>query len=495
MRKGFLPIGLITVFVIALVLAGCGSSDYTTSTNPTEPSSGTVPVSFSMGDDPPTGVTVLRFQVQVTSAMLEPTDSSQSPVNMLTGPMNIELLQLQTETALLANANVPAGSYSELTVAFANPEMTIFNQSSSTLTVGSQSCAANQVCILNPTLNSSSVTVSSPTNPFPITLSANSPVGIAMHFDVNASVQGNLSVTPTVVLDQTVPSTVSSPILSFHVIGTITALASPNFSLQTGFMNTSATIETTSNTQYDFSETCTSDSFSCLETGEVVRVDLDLLSGGTLVAKRVRLLGPASKPLIEGAVINVNTTGDTFQVVLVDMQGPFSGVVFGMPLTVQVTNSTTFGIDTDGMTLPSGVSFTGISSMMVGQVVAFHPTGVAVTSGSGPAMSATLSTDAVTLEDSEMTGVVSSVNASATPPNFVLGTLAPLFTKAGISSIEVVPVSTTTYIGVSGLSGIDVNDIVSVGGLLFNTSGTPTFVAARVFDRRAIPVSASVAAQ
>src|SRR5882724_10181880 len=193
MRKTLVSLALCGVIILGVTLAACGGSGVVTINNPV-PVPQMVPVSLTVGDDPPTGVAVMRFQVQITSAVLHPTDTTQPDVSMLISPTNVELLHLQTETAPLGNLNVPAGSYSGITATFANPQMTIFNNTNQTLTLGAQSCVAAQFCIFNPPLNQASASIQAPSGPFPVTLSANSPLGFEMHFDVNASVQGDLTV-------------------------------------------------------------------------------------------------------------------------------------------------------------------------------------------------------------------------------------------------------------------------------------------------------------
>jgi hypothetical protein len=74
-------------------------------------------------------------------AALQSSDSSTQPVSMLTEPEDIELEHLQTESALLASKNVPTGTYNSLMVSFANPKMTIQNQTGMTLTAGGQNGA------------------------------------------------------------------------------------------------------------------------------------------------------------------------------------------------------------------------------------------------------------------------------------------------------------------------------------------------------------------
>ena len=192
-----LAVGITT----ALCLAGC-SSNSTSSNTP----SGTVPVSMTIHDTPPTGVSILSFEIHITGASLQPSGSGASAVPLLSAPDEIELEHLQTNSAFLGSVSVPAGSYSGLSVTFANPQMTILNNTAAAITVGSQTCNIGQICEVTPALNQAGVTVNS-NPPFPITLSSSSPVNLQMDFNLNSSIGTDLSVTPTV----TVTSATSAP--------------------------------------------------------------------------------------------------------------------------------------------------------------------------------------------------------------------------------------------------------------------------------------------
>src|SRR6266705_5734279 len=201
MNKAILCLVLVVCFAVPAV--GCGggasSSQAPTATKMTQ-------ATLTMHDNPPRGVTVLSFEIEVTGAALQPSDSSSQPVSMLSEPEDIELEHLQTESALLASRSVPTGTYSGLLVTFANPRMTIQNQTGAPITLGTQTCSDQQVCKFNAKLNQSSVTVQAPTPPFPITLTMNSPVVLKMDFNINTSIQqSDLSITPTISLVQLPP--------------------------------------------------------------------------------------------------------------------------------------------------------------------------------------------------------------------------------------------------------------------------------------------------
>lgn len=487
MNRIIMGVGVL-VFTAA-VLIGCSGS-----MSMTQPGAGTVPVSFSVKDNPPTGVTVMAFEVQITGASLLPSNTSNQPVSLVSHPEDVELEHLQTDSALLANVNVPAGTYNGVTVSFANPEMTLLNQTGGTMTLGSQSCASGQVCEFSPTLNQTSVTVQAPTTPFPITLAATSPLALRMDFDVNSSIQsGDLSITPSVTLTQLPAANMlgqNDHEDDMQLVGKITGTDQTNqsFTLQTGMAGMTANISTTTNTEFDFEDSCSANNFSCLQSGAIVRVEVLQGSNGSLTATEVELFSPMNEFALRGTVTSVNAPGNSFQIVVFDdeafTQQQMQGVSVGIALTVDVAPQATFAIDTNGISLPSGLSFASLTDMMAGQAVRVHPNSM-MPSGTPPNI--TITADQVELVRSDVTATITAINASGTPPMFTLGSLPPLFSNAGVSSIQVDVLSTTEFesdddamMNVTGIGSLTSGNIVSAGGLLFNTGATPTLVAEKV---------------
>lgn len=146
-----LPLGFVAVF-----LAACGGAGPRPQPSP----GATVPVSLTLRDTPPAGVTILSFEIMLTGTVLQP-----GAVSLLSKPIEVELTQLQIETAFLNTAKAAPGTYSSITATFANPELTILNNSGGAI----GGCANGAVCELKPSLSPGSVTYSGP--PFPLTLS------------------------------------------------------------------------------------------------------------------------------------------------------------------------------------------------------------------------------------------------------------------------------------------------------------------------------------
>src|SRR5262249_51952472 len=115
-----------------------------------------LPATLLIDATPPVGVTVLSFSVTVTRAALQPGD-----IALVTNPVSVEINRLQVETSLLANLPIPSNTYTGLTVTFANPVLTILNNSGA----ANGSCANGAICKLTPALAVSSVNLTG--QPFP----------------------------------------------------------------------------------------------------------------------------------------------------------------------------------------------------------------------------------------------------------------------------------------------------------------------------------------
>ncbi len=259
------------VLVTAAVVGGCGSGSQTT--QPLAPRS----VSLSLRDNPPVGVSVLSFEISVTDASLQPSDTSKPAVSLVSSPIEVELTQLETEKALLNAVNAPADTYGSISLTFANPELTILNQSNQPITMGTQTCLNGQVCEFKPSLNQSSVTVSSA--PFPVTISTTNPIGLVVDFDLNSSIQNNLSVTPSVTL-AAVPA---QPVNGSNsqgmeiedlegVDGQVKSVSSTGFTLLDSTSGQTFAISVDPNTRFqDFKQIgCTANNFSCVQAGQIV---------------------------------------------------------------------------------------------------------------------------------------------------------------------------------------------------------------------------------
>lgn len=461
-RVGFLGSALVVGSLLLLEACGGGIRTPSTSTG-----SG-AQVSFTMTDTPPAGVTVLSFEITVTGATLQPGN-----VALVSSPIDVEVEKLETETAFLNTASVSPNTYTSIAVTFSNPQLTILNASGSAIA----GCANGAVCELKPSLSPATVTVSGP--PFPLGISASTPIGLLLDFDLNNSIQMDLSVKPSISFT-VLPAIATTGQLEDldDISGRVTAKdASANqFTLQTD-NGMSLTINVNSKTEFgNFNDAGLMNSFSSLAVGQNVEVDLSLMSSGTLVAERVKLDQDHENEEndLEGTIVSVDSPTE-FKMVVLDEVPDIAGVSPGNPVTVTIQGGATFNVDADGLSLPSDVLFATSSDLMPGQEVQ-----VRLLSGSS---GTSITTDRVTLKTSQFTAKVASISTSTA--SFTVNGLSTLFTTATppVTSINVLTSSQTDFDDVSGLSGLGVSDTVSLRGLLFKDTTTPELVAKKVRKR------------
>ncbi len=458
------------VLSVAGLTVGCGGGSQTTQP-PLAPRS----VSLSIRDNPPAGVSVLSFEINVTGASLQPSDASKPAVPLVTSPIEVELTQLETEKALLNAVSAPEDSYSSITLTFANPELTILNQSGQPITMGTQTCLTGQVCEFKPSLNQSSVAISS--TPFPVTISASAPIGLVVDFDLNSSIQNNLSVTPTVTLAAVAAQPSNGEIEDIEGLnGPVQSVSSTGFTLQDSTSGQTFTINVDNNTQFqDFIEVgCAANNFSCMQVGQIVEVEhLLVMVNGTLLASEIQLDDAVNEEQLEGTIVAVNAGNNQFQMVVEDEEPVVPGVNVGNLVMISINTPAQFAVDSDDLSgaIPSGVSFASVNDLLVGQEVKVRALIV-----SSPITGTTATTDRVKLHMSQFPGTVASLNA----PNFAVNNLPALFTSNGINQVQIVVSSGTEFEGVSGGSSLTVGNNVVLRGLLFKTAGDPILVAKKV---------------
>jgi len=499
------------LFISALTLSlptGCSGGSNTTQCSGTCPATVT-PVSLTMTDDPPSGISVLFFQADLSAATL--TTTSGSAVSLLpeatlgngmqSGPIAVDVTQLQAQSAFLSAQAVPSGSYSGLSLTFSNPQMIIYNASDLAL---AGSCAIGSICQIAPAISSATVTLA--TSPFPLTLTPFTPVSLQIDFHLNTVIQSDLSVNlgaaNGVTVEQIPSQTDSAPLPLGSISGTVAGVNnSSEFTLQTPD-NRIYSVETGSSTTYDDfpSSACSTSSSSCVAAGQSVRVQVSGLGTDVVMATQVTYAQLAGQETVEGTIIGLIPSASNplgapagFQLLLRSNPSNSSGLPLGAIASIN-SSTAVFSVDGNGFTLPSGLSFTSAADLLVGQNVQVDVmtaylspvSGQPPSSSWGPSESLSFYTDRVDLEPSQLTGTVAAMDSGA--QSFTLGgtgtTIFPWPAASGSTpSFNVLTASQTTWQGFSpgNFGGLADNDVVSVSGWIFPpaVSGNPPILAAR----------------
>jgi hypothetical protein len=463
----------VLLLVAAGVLAGCGGSG----THFGGGQANTVPVTVSMTDTPPAGVSVLSFQARLTDARLNPGN-----VELLGAPVTIDLARLQTETSLVASTTVPPGTYTSVALTFSSPApLTIQNNSGGTLTDGVTNCLNLQVCALSPAVTTLTGSVNLPGAG--ATLTGTTPAALLLDLNVANVLANTPPLQATLVANTTasqLAAALGAPFEALEdVVGVVSAPANGAFVLQTALASYNVT--TNSSTQFlNFSlGGCGSGGFVCIAAGQIVSVNMSLQSNNTLIATDVFFEDNSTAlPEIEGVVVATGGLPAQFSMVVLHETPAASGpAVVGSPVTVAL-NATPFAVDNLVGTLnTAGFSFASTADMIVGQEVS-------VQQGAGSTASV-IQASRVLLRSSRITGTVA---ITATSPNFTMNGLPPFLQNASPAITQIVFRTATTFTPIgteyggtaANVSQIFVGRSISVRGQLFANNGNPTLLASRV---------------
>lgn len=454
---------------IGLALSGCSAGNQTStssssSTNTTSPATGTV--NLVVQDTPPTGITVLSFQVQIASATLQP-----GSIALIKHPVTVDLEQLVTDTGFLASQVVDSGTYTSLTMTYANPQITLMNSSTAPLVTPAGTCAVGAVCTFTPQINNASVTISS--GVFPITVTANSSTGLNLDLSISDLLQSDLSLTfangqsVNLSLLSTLASLTSQQSEIDAVLATVSSVSGQQATIQTA-LGDSLTIGLASTTAYNYpSAVCSAANSSCMTSGQIVDLNLSLLGDGSLVAQSVTFADAAGGAAARATILATPAAGATsFQVLLHQVIPGSTGAVMGSKVTIDAANGALFAVPFSNYPAVAGGSFAGTGDLVAGQEVLLQ-----MAPGS---LGATYGSSRIYLEPSQTVGAVQSVSTNS----FALNGLTGLWTASRpiVNQIECQVGSQTEYenLASSSLGALNPGTAVGVKGLVFNTSGSPT---------------------
>jgi hypothetical protein len=449
------------------ILPGCGKS-----AGPIIGGTKTAQFSLTIHDSAPSNITVLSLQVQVKSALLQPGAVSVSL------PETVDLALLQSDTAILSSLQIPAATYTSLVVDFENPVMTFINNTGGPVTPNNNpTCAAGAVCTITPLSSGGSPFIFGSAPVFPFVVTQNTEVGLELDLDIADLVQSDYSLDFSNALNiaPLTPVQGAAEIRHVkHVLGTVSALATNAFTLITP-TNIKLGITTDGSTIFKFPATCLADNFSCVKVNQVLELDVSLEGNGTILAKEADLEADVNVVEISGLIVSLDTNSppQSFQMLVRQASPAVSPTLMpvGLVETVSIGSPTTFSVDNHSFVLPAGLSFTSAASLLVGQEVLADVNVIL-------APSLVIRTSSLALRRSQVTALVSTAPIVG-GSSFVLSPLPSIFQTALPTNILQMKVETTNQTTFENLTpdtiaGVLFGNNVSVGGFLFNASGTAT---------------------
>ncbi len=469
MRKKWLLIRSSIVVIAIALMAGCGSNSGSNSNPFSSPQNGSV---VAFGTDAPV-CDVESFMVTITSADLVPQGGGTS-VSLITSasPATVDFARLEGFTNILSTASIAPGTYSQLQMTLASPQLVAINTATS---------PPSPISIPT-TLTTSTFTVNiSPA----LVVTSSTTSGLMVDFSLRKSVQvdGSGQVTGTVDPQFVIGATTTSG----STIGEADSLygivqSTSTTSLPTGFTGSfmltladgvgqTVTVLANSDTVFEGDGVAT---FGDLQANTFVEVDAIVNTSGQIIAQTVDAEEQASpsgeKSAFMGRIIAVtrdgsgNATGFTL---LVEDEIPrLAGTIpLHSGLTVALTDTTHYFVNWRHW---NRQAFT-LSPQTLGvaeKVAVFGTLGA----GSPPTMTA----GHVFLRPRDVLGNFQTLQAAGSDNNTGGFTMVPCGALFGAQPITVLTYPDTNFTGVSGLTGLTPAPTIETRGLLFyeQTSGT-----------------------
>jgi hypothetical protein len=267
------------------------------------------------------------------------------------------------------------------------------------------------------------------------------------------------------------------------MMGSVSSVSGSSFSMSSMQAAQNFTFATNSSTVFDGT------TMSSMASGMGVLVDASLQSDGSLLATRVQSM-MESGGVMGGGIITTVTGQPPTSLIMVMQNGTGTGMMssyFAAGATVDLSGSTTYDIDQDGMDM-SGLPFTPTfdsSDIHAGQSVMPISSSGMMSGGmgggmmGGGSMGGTITASQVELMPQGLTGTASASISGGTTTSFTL-TLpsdCAFTTLTGATSVIVFQQPETI---VSGTSPIASGIAMHAFGLLFYDGGQWKMVAARI---------------
>jgi hypothetical protein len=470
---------MISLLVFCVALAGCRGECQCFTSQATQ--GGNSSVVLAITDTPPSDVSILSAKVTLTGATLTPGN-----IPLLPGSSTVELTKLQTDTTYIATAtDVASGSYTGLTLTFANPLLTIKNDTMTAIVSGSISCQAGSICTIAPTAVSN-LSVTIPLTSFMVAPNSSAGLLIDVNLDglVSSTAGEDFQLGTTV--SPFIPAGTGAPLVGAEdVVGQVGNISTSNntFTLQnaTGFY--SLTVDSSS-TFFQFpSSACSIQGFACLNANQILSLDIGIQSDGSISAKNIVFEdGDNSDAEVEGVVTSTNPGAQQFNMVIVAQSALIPGSQIGDEVTVQYSIPspvTPFDIDfvhADNVPVSTaGFTFSAPMDLAVGQEVSIRR--------NSNSSSSLLRADRVRLRSSRLTANILS-NASSVIGFF---NIPSIYTASGTTTIQGQTPPPTICSNTSNVvlvcSNVPVGALASARGPLFNIGGSQTMISTRVIKR------------
>lgn len=452
-------------------LTGCGGSNASNnqSNNQAPPPTQYQSVQVNVGDSP--SDRVIAFSTNISSMVLNNSNGSTTPVASASVPL--EMMRLAGTMQPLNVLSIPQGTYTGASVTLASMSVTFMDPGTRTIL---QKTIAGPITTNLPF----SPNLSLGTTPMVLSFDMNMASSIA----IDSS--DNVTVTPTfqVVMNGVGAGNGHDPEngMMEHLIGSVASVSGSNFGFSMMQSAQALNFTTNGNTQFQ-----NIGGMGMMSNGALVVVDAMLQADGTVQAQNVDWFA-ANGGVIGSGVVGSVTGSPVTQMGMVVQNGSGQGMMssfFANNATVNLTGSTAFNIDTDGMdmsNLPFMPTFDA-EHVYTGERVRCMSNGGMGSGGmggmGGGGMMGTMNANQCDLVQQGLTGTVSNYAASGGQATFTLTLSSDSYfaIMTGANTITVYQQPGTELYGITGISD---GQTVLVRGLMFDDGGVFRMVARRI---------------
>ena len=406
---------------------------------------------------------VQSLQISITGATLTPQGSgviggATVPVLSSGQSARLDFAALRDFSAILSSTSIQAGTYSQLNLTLANPQLTFIDFTQS---------PPAPVAV---TTNLTTTTVAIPLNPA-LTISSSTTAGLTLDFNLLQSIETTSAGVITGTIDPQF-SSIMNPTSNANTLGELENLhglvqsvsaTNPNFVLQSaGVGAPTFVINVNSSTTFDGVT-----GLSSLLPETFVEANVLVDTSGNLVAEKVEaeaIENPNSnQAAFLGPIVSVTTTSGnvTRFVMFIREEDPDVGTLLplGQMMVVNVPPSIPIKAEVTGSNFDS-LSFDA-SNLGVGQEIAAH--GTFQVGGTPPNLNA----NAIFLRLQSVEGNFSSQLAVGTDGKTGGFTLAPCSSVFRGGTITVVTNAQTSFVNTTDLNSLSPAPTLQVRGLLF----------------------------
>jgi len=468
MKLGLRTLAALLVLAGTIALTSCGGGSAPNSMLATAaPQSAMVTV--NIGDGPNDRVAAL----EVTIASISLTNTAGTAVPVLTSPVQIELRRLADAFRPISLMSVPAGTYTQANLQLSAAEITVVDPTTGKLVEKKLPVSSTPISIKL-------------TSPLVLTTQA---ATVNLDFNLASSVSidaaGNITFSPSISAttgmvrpDKENQDDVAEGEVE-EVVGAVTDVSSPKFTIVLGPGPQTLTFVTNSLTEFKGVG-----SLPAIMKGTIVEVRAVTQTDGTMLATKVEVeVEDENEAEAEAEGLVVSTTGTPvtqFAILVRDRSGDSSkSSPLGTTLTVNVNSSTKFDVDVDVIDL-TNLSFKptfDATSLAKGQNVEAEMNSQEFEAEDEHSGGMAITADKVRLKQQALTGTVSALTQNGNASTFTLTVAADsVFAMLTSQTTVTVFVQPSTDVRTTPANGAT----VQVRGLLFFTGGKYNLVAHRI---------------